>query len=74
MWWKFSLLALVSAGLIFCVIPIRTHAVQFDPSNPPPKWTILSAVSNMYLTPGAIASIAVIIAIAAIVGFWISRS
>lgn len=76
MWWKLGILVIVTAGLIFFIIPIRTHAVLFDPANPPPptRWTLSSAVSNMYLTPGAIALICAVLAVAGYLAFRIVRS
>ncbi|SEM78005.1 hypothetical protein SAMN05192583_1205 [Sphingomonas gellani] len=74
MWWK--LVALMSAAtvLIFCIIPVRTHAALFDPANLPPKLTIRTMVANMYFTPGTIVAIAAIIAVATALGIWIVRS
>lgn len=76
MWWKLALLVIVSAGLMFCVIPMRTHAVLIDPANPPPatRWTLWSMVSNMYLTSGTVALIGVIIAVAGYIAFRIIRN
>ena len=73
MWWKLVLLGIVTAGLIFCVIPIRTHAVLIDPASPPPAttWTLWSMVSNMYIAPGTIALIGMIIAVAGYISFRI---
>lgn len=75
MWWKLALLVIVTAGLIFCIIPIRTHAVLIDPVNPPPatRWTLWSMVSNMYLSSGTIALIGVTIAVAGYIAFRIVR-
>lgn len=74
MWWKIGILVVLTVGLIFCVIPIRTHAVLYDPANPPPPATLWTTVSSTYLTSGTVAVIVVILAVAAAVGFWIMRS
>lgn len=75
MWWKLSLLVVVSAALIFCVIPIRTHAVLIDPTKPPPatRESLWSLVSNMYLTSGTVALIGAIIAVTGYIAFRIVR-
>jgi hypothetical protein len=76
MWWKLALLVIVTAGLIFCIIPIRTHAALLDPANPPtaPRWGMWSMVSNMYLTSGTATLIFAITAVAAYLAFKIVRS
>lgn len=76
MWWKLTVLVLVTSGLIFCVIPVRTHAVLFDPANPRhvPRWTLSSTISNMHLTTGTAASICAIMVVAAYVAFRVVRS
>jgi hypothetical protein len=76
MWWKLGILSAITAVLIFCVIPIRTHAVMIDPANPPlPAKPSLSAIiSNMYLTPGTVGLIIILLASACFVGFRIIRS
>jgi len=72
MWWKLGILSLITAALIFCIIPIRTHAVLFDPAKPP-KWTLSGIIANMYLTPGTVAIICMLLALAACVAFRIVR-
>jgi len=76
MWWKLTILGIVTAGLIFSVIPIRTHAVLVDPANPPPptRWTLRFIVSNMYLMPGTMIAICMILAVAGYIAFRIVRS
>jgi len=56
MWWKLGILFLITAAMIFCIIPVRTHAVLFDPAKPPEpaKWTLSGMIANMYLTPGTV--------------------
>jgi len=73
MWWKLGILSLITAALIFCIIPIRTHAVLFDPAKPP-KWTLSGIIANMYLTPATVWMICVLLALAAYVAFRIVRS
>jgi hypothetical protein len=67
MWWKLGGLFLLTATLCVSVIPIRTHAVMYDPSNPPAPWTLRSMLANMYLTPTAGLLIAAIVGVAAFV-------
>lgn len=76
MWWKLTVLVIVTAGLIFCVIPVRTHAALFNPANPRPvpRWTLSSMVSNMYLTTGTAALICAIMVVAAYLAFRVVRS
>ncbi len=75
MWWKLGMLSLITAALIFCIIPIRTHAVLFDPNKPtePARWTLSAMIANMYLTPGTVAIICMLLALAAYVAFRIVR-
>jgi hypothetical protein len=76
MWWKLGILTIITVALIFCVIPIRTHAVLIDPANPPPptRWTLSFIMSNMYVTPGTLGLIGILLAMAIYVGFRIVRS
>ena len=74
MWWKLGLLSVITAALIFCIIPIRTHAVLIDPAQLPPKWTLSSMIANMYLTPGAVGMMCILLAIAAYIALRIVRS
>lgn len=76
MWWKLGILSIVTAAVIFCVIPIRTHAVLIDPEHPPPafKLTLLFIVSNMYFTPATLALIGVLLSMATYIGFRIVRN
>jgi vacuolar-type H+-ATPase subunit I/STV1 len=69
MWWKLTALGIVTIGLIFAIIPIKTHAVLYDPArDPPPRspsfWNMLG---GMYLTPGTILAAIVILLIAGFV-------
>jgi len=73
MWWKLTGLALLTAMLCLLVVPIRTHAVAYDPSNPPKLWTISGMFNSMYLTPRGALLIAVILSFAAFVAFKIIR-
>lgn len=76
MWWKLAILIAATAGLIFCLMPMRTHAILFDPANPPPpiKWTFWSMVSNMYLTSSTVVLICAILAVAGYAAFKIVRN
>ena len=73
MWWKLGGLLVLTVALCLSVIPIRTHAVMYDPSNPPAPWTLRAMLANMYLTPTAGLLIAAILAVAAIVAFKVLR-
>lgn len=75
MWWKLSILCIVTGGLILSIIPIRTHAVVVAADNPPPQtdWSLSTLVSNMYFTPGSLALIGLILVIAGYIGFRIVR-
>ena len=76
MWWKLTALIIVTVGLIFCIVPIRTHAALVDPGNPQPstRWTLWSMVSSMYLTTGTVGLICAILVVAAYIAFRIIRS
>lgn len=73
MWWKLSCLVIVTTGLIFCLIPIRTHAVLIDPTKPPPpfKWTLSFVISNMYVVLSTLIVIGVLLVAATYIGFRI---
>jgi hypothetical protein len=75
MWWKLGVLALSAALLILVVIPIRTHAVLYDPTTglPPQRASVRSMLANMYLTPGTVAVIVVIVGIAGFVALKVIR-
>lgn len=73
MWWKLVGLTLGTVLLILLVIPIRTHAVRFDPENPPPPMPFFPPVSSLYFTPGTIALIATILVVAVFIGVRIVR-
>lgn len=76
MWWKLGILVAATAGLIFSIIPIRTHAILLDSANPlpPTKRMFWSTVSNMYLTPNTVALICAIIAVTGCAVFNIVRN
>ena len=74
MWWKLAILLIIIVGLIFSIVPIRTHASLFDPSNPPARATLSSIISNMYLTTGTVALISVVLVVAGYIAFRIVRS
>ena len=75
MWWKLGILLIITAGLIFSVIPIRTHAVLIDPTNPPPptRWSLSFIISHMYVTPSTVALIGAILVLAGFIAFRIVR-
>lgn len=73
MWWKLAILKIITVGLIFAVIPMRTHASPFDPSNPPTKASLSSIISNMYFTTGTVALICLILLVAAYIALGIIR-
>ena len=72
MWWKLTVLALVTTILVIATIPIRTHAVALDllDESRPVLLSISDFVGAMYLTPG---SALLIIGILAVAGFLASR-
>jgi hypothetical protein len=75
MWWKLTVLFVLTAALVFAVVPIRTHAVAYDPLvEPPPEFgSIADILANMYLTPGAVLLILCIVAGASFVAFKVVR-
>jgi len=73
MWWKLSGLFVLTAALCLSVIPLRTHAVIYDPSKPPAPWTLRAMLAAMYLTPTAGLLIAAIVGVAAFVAFKVLR-
>lgn len=68
MWWKLTALSIVTIGLIFAIIPIKTHAVLYDPTRDPPPQppSFWNLVNGMYFAPG---TIAVAVALIALWGF-----
>lgn len=56
MWWKLTGLFVLTAALVFAVIPIRTHAVAYDPlsEQPPLGGPIADILAALYLTPGTV--------------------
>lgn len=75
MWWKLTGLFVLTAALVFAVIPIRTHAVAYDPMNDPPpeRASFGNVLGDMYLTPGTAILIALILAVAGFVAFRVVR-
>jgi hypothetical protein len=73
MWWKLGGLLVVTAALCLSVLPIRTHAALYDPSNPPKPWTFTDMLGSMYLTPTAGLLIVMIVAVAGFVAFKVIR-
>lgn len=73
MWWKLGGLFLLTAAICLAMIPIRTHAVMYDPSSAPASWTLRAMLANMYLTPTAGLLIVAIVAAAAFVALKVLR-
>ena len=75
MWWKLLGLLAVTTAVILSVIPIRTHAVMYDPLRepPPPPPSFWEMVSNMYLTTGTKVAIAIILSLACVVAVKVVR-
>jgi hypothetical protein len=75
MWWKLAGLLIVTALLVVSVIPIRTHAVAYDPMHDPPpsRPSLLDILGSMYLTPGRAVLILVILGIASFVAMKVIR-
>lgn len=76
MWWKMAALVIATMGLAFSVTPIRTQPVSIDSASTPPpaNWSLSAMLSNMYLTPGTVMLLGVIMALASYIAFRISRS
>lgn len=78
-WWKPRGLAALTFILIFCVIPVRTHAVALGPLTVESQTSarsvsLLSAFSSAtYLPPATIIEICLILSGAAALGAWIVR-
>lgn len=78
MWWKLAGLLVVTTLLIVGAVPIRTHAVGYDPLKvqAPPPPSILDVFGNMYLTPtSAVLTLAILgaasfVAVKVIRGQW----
>lgn len=75
MWWKLVGIFVVAAALVLASIPVRTHAVAYDPmvEPPPERGSFGAMLSNMYLTPGTVLLILCIVAVASIVAFKVVR-
>jgi len=76
MWWKLGILVLLTIVLVGSVIPIRTHAVGYDPVNqaPPQTWSLGALLRGIYFPPTTVALIAAILVAAVAIAFWIVRS
>jgi len=78
MWWKLSLLALITLVIVIVIQPVRTHAVKIDiPANghiSPARYGLLDMLSAMYVTPTSLLISAVIVAIVGFLAFRIIRS
>lgn len=74
MWWKLLGLLVLTATLVLVVIPIRTHAVVYDPmKEPPPPPSFGKLLSAMYFTPGTVLLILFIFAGASFVALKVVR-
>ena len=74
MWWKLSVLVVVTAVLVLATLPPpRTHLVRIDPMNPPPRPSVWQAIGSAHLTPTSGLLIAVILAAAILIGVKIVR-
>lgn len=75
MWWKLCGLFVLTAALVFAVIPVRTHAVVYELMNEPPaeRGSCGDVLSNMYLTPGTLLLILCIVAVASFVALKVLR-
>lgn len=76
MWWKLTGLFLITAVLVFSVIPIRTQAIMYDPLREPPPtrdFSISGTIANMYLTPATPILVGVIVAASAFAALKIIR-
>jgi hypothetical protein len=75
MWWKLGLLFAVTGLLVLSVIPLRTHAVSYDPvKGPAPSSpTLMDMLGSMHLTTTSVALIAVILVASGFVAFKVIR-
>lgn len=76
MWWKLVGLVVLTAVLIYAVIPVRTQVGVYDPMNEPPPANPSLAdwlAAPMYLTPDTVLLILLILAVASFVAFKVFR-
>ena len=75
MWWKLGLLFVATGFLILLVIPLRTHAVLYDPmkGQAPSRPTLMDMLGAMHLTTTSVVLIAVILAVSGFVAFKVIR-
>ena len=75
MGWKLGGLLVATVIIALSIVPIRTHAVGYDPSrdSPPPRPSIRRHLANMYLTPRTITTILAVAALAGFIAFKIVR-
>ncbi|HET9511745.1 MAG TPA: hypothetical protein VFO80_11410 [Sphingomonas sp.] len=74
MWFKLVALCVLTLALIVSIIPMRTHAVMFDPDSPPPPQTLRTMFSSMYLPPETVVGILLLLLVAVAIGAWIVRA
>ena len=75
MWWKLAGLVVVTAVCALAVIPIRTHAVAYDPTKEPSlaRTSVIDILGSMYLTPRSAVMVLLILALAAFVAMKVLR-
>jgi hypothetical protein len=78
MWWKLTLIALVTLVFVIAVQPVRTHAVKVEipPTGelpPMPRHGLLNIFSAIYVTPTSLLMSAAIVAVAVYLAFRIVR-
>lgn len=79
MWWRLGALGLATIGTIFCLIPVRTHAVFLDlSSGRPPEGagllqSVVGVLAGMYVTPLTLLVAVIVLCAAVIVGRRIIR-
>ena len=72
-WVKLAAVLTLAAIAAFAVAPFRTHAVAVAPNQIVARPSLNSIVSSMYLTPGTIALVLTIVAVAGFATFQILR-
>jgi hypothetical protein len=75
MWWKLGLLFVATGFLILLVIPLRSHAVSYDPvkGQAPSPPTLIDMLGAMHLTATSVILIAAILAVSGFVAFKVIR-
>lgn len=75
MWWKLTGLVFLTAALVISVIPVRTHAILYDPANDPaPSRVSLGDIfGSIYITTVTVVLIVCVLAVASYVAVKITR-